>query len=211
MTDKTGRQIDLVISIDAPVEEAWKALTTGAGIRNWFCLDAKVNNPGPAGSVWLSFGEGMDWESQIGAWDENQHVSWVDEYERSGSKVRLAVDFYITSEKGQTKVRLVHSGFGDDSSWDSEIEGLTGGWAYFIFPNGGKIFIRAKSPPWYGKHSPLSTCVGTSFLKNWLINFGAMEYTPAAMIVASFNPDFLKSAMWSGWRWRAKSASGKSR
>ncbi|MEE8119690.1 MAG: hypothetical protein V3T39_09085 [Gammaproteobacteria bacterium] len=75
----------------------------------------------------------MAWESQIGAWEENAHVSWLDEYERSGEKVRLAVDFYISTEKGQTTVRLVHSGFGDGASWDNEIEGLSGGWAYFIY------------------------------------------------------------------------------
>ncbi|MEE8119691.1 MAG: hypothetical protein V3T39_09090 [Gammaproteobacteria bacterium] len=37
MTDKSSRQIKFAITIDAPIEEVWKALTTGEGIRNWFC------------------------------------------------------------------------------------------------------------------------------------------------------------------------------
>jgi hypothetical protein len=50
-----------------------------------------------------------------------------------GRMVRLAVDYHLEAQGGQVRVRLVHSGFDDSSSWDDYIDGLDAGWTYFLF------------------------------------------------------------------------------
>ena len=43
------------------------------------------------------------------------------------------VDWLISSEAGQTVLRLVHSGFGEGAKWDDQVDGTLGGWRYFLW------------------------------------------------------------------------------
>ena len=42
------------------------------------------------------------------------------------------MEFRIETAGGATRIRLVHSGFGGDGSWDDMIDGLEAGWSYFL-------------------------------------------------------------------------------
>jgi uncharacterized protein YndB with AHSA1/START domain len=103
----------------------WGALAEGEQLRNWFPLDARVN-PGPGGSVWLSWGEGADWEAPIEIWEPPHHMRTIDP-----APSKLAVDYFIESRGGETVLRVVHSGFGADA-WEDELETLDGGWRAFL-------------------------------------------------------------------------------
>ncbi len=113
------------ITIDASPEEVWRAISEGEGIKRWFTLDARVT-PGEGGAVWMSFGEGMDWEVPIRIWEPNRHLGTVDP-----PPSPLAVDYFIESRGGETVLRLVHSGFAADS-WDDELDTLNSGWRAFL-------------------------------------------------------------------------------
>ena len=39
----------------------------------------------------------------------------------------------ISTDGGQTVLRLVHSGFDEGANWDEQIDGLSGGWRYFLW------------------------------------------------------------------------------
>ncbi len=119
------KNVTAEVSIDADADTVWRALTEGEELKRWFPLDARVT-PGVGGAVWLSWGEGMDWEAPIEIWEPGRHLRTVDP-----APSKLAVDYYIESRGGETVLRLVHSGFGDDA-WDDEIDTMTSGWRTFF-------------------------------------------------------------------------------
>jgi uncharacterized protein YndB with AHSA1/START domain len=118
------KSVTTEIVIDADLETVWKALTEGEELKRWFPLDARVT-PGEGGSVWLSWGEGADWEAPITIWEPNRHLRTIDP-----PPSKLAVDYVLESRGGQTVFRIVHSGFAADA-WDDELDTLTAGWRAF--------------------------------------------------------------------------------
>ena len=127
------RVIDLTIDIDATLEEVWQALTTGEGIARWFAPYATVT-PGEGGSVSVGWDPNEMWSQPITVWEPQRRMQTASEMPTAdGRMVRLAVDYYLEARGGRVRVRLVHSGFDDSSSWDDYIDGLEAGWAYFLF------------------------------------------------------------------------------
>lgn len=118
-------KVEAELVLDADAETVWRALTEGEELKRWFPLDARVT-PGEGGAIWLSFGEGMDWEAPIEVWEPNRHLRSVDP-----PPSKLAVDYYLESRGGETVLRIVHSGFGADA-WDEELDTLNGGWSAFL-------------------------------------------------------------------------------
>jgi uncharacterized protein YndB with AHSA1/START domain len=119
------KTVEAQITIDADAATVWRALTEGEELKRWFPLDARVT-PGEGGKMWVSWGEGMDWETPIALWEPNRHLRTVDP-----APSVLAVDYYIESKGGQTVLRIVHSGFAADA-WDDELETMEGGWRAFL-------------------------------------------------------------------------------
>jgi uncharacterized protein YndB with AHSA1/START domain len=129
---RTDRVIDLTIDIDATLEEVWQALTTGEGIARWFAPHAAVT-PGEGGSVSVGWDPKELWTQPITVWEPMRRMQTAGEMPSAdGRMVRLAVDYYLEVQGGRVRVRLVHSGF-DDDSWDDYIDGLDAGWSFFLF------------------------------------------------------------------------------
>jgi uncharacterized protein YndB with AHSA1/START domain len=120
------RKHDLTIEIDAPVEEVWKAITEAENIVRWFAPEARVT-PGEGGSVFLSWGEGMGDEVKILIWEPNRRLRTG-----PGGDSPRTVDYILEAKGGATVLRLVHSGFGADASFDDEFESTFGGWSMFL-------------------------------------------------------------------------------
>lgn len=118
-------KVEASIAIDADAETVWRALTEGEELKRWFPLDARVT-PEAGGALWLSFGEGMDWEAPITLWEPNRHLRTEDP-----APSKAAIDYYIEAQGGQTVLRIVQSGFGADA-WEDELETLDGGWRAFL-------------------------------------------------------------------------------
>lgn len=124
MSDKP-KEVTAEITIDADAETVWRAVAEGEQIKQWFTLDARVT-PGAGGAIWMSFGEGMEWETPIEIWEPGRRLRTADP-----APVNLAVDYFIEAKGGETVVRLVHSGFGADA-WEDELETLDAGWRTFL-------------------------------------------------------------------------------
>jgi len=122
------RAVELEVTVDAPVEAVWKALSEGDGLRQWFPPEARVE-PGVGGKVWLSWGPGMEGEGLIQTWEPNRRIAWVDRM----APVPVVVDFTLEARGGTTVVRLVHSGFGAGAEWDEMYDSTEAGWTYFLF------------------------------------------------------------------------------
>jgi len=129
--------------IDAPIEDVWKALAEAEEITKWFSTEAKVT-PGEGGEIYLAWNEDFKGTSKIEIWDPPNHLrsvehreAWqADEPEKfvadTPNAVPLTVDYYLSTEQGKTVLRLVHSGFGVDESWDDEFNSIQRGWGTMI-------------------------------------------------------------------------------
>lgn len=121
---KQTRQIETAIDIEATPETVWKAIAEAEGIQRWFAPEVKVE-PGVGGSIWLSWGAGMEGSARIEIWEPNHHL-------RTSVAPKM-VDYYIEGgEGGTTRLRLVHSGFGADAKFDNEFESTRKGWPLFF-------------------------------------------------------------------------------
>lgn len=136
-TVKSSRSHETRITIDAPIEEVWKAITEAGEIARWFAPKMTVE-PGAGGSMLADFGPGLEWKNAIEVWEPNRHLRLVETRDRmltppgveqKMETCRLVQDYYLEAEGGTTVLRLVHSGFGATSDWDDEYEGTRGGWA----------------------------------------------------------------------------------
>lgn len=136
MTSGSGkpRSIEIELRVDAPEEAAWRAISRGEEMARWFSPEARIE-PGEGGSVWLSWGEGMEGEAPVDLWEEGRRIRWVEEMPAPGEEgetVPLAVELSVEGREGDTTIRLVHSGFTEDAGWDEYFDGLLTGWSYFM-------------------------------------------------------------------------------
>ena len=129
------RAIAIDAHIDASPADVWHALTDAKALADWFAPFVNAGE-GVGGIVELSWdGENM-WPVTIEVWNPGQHLRQASDGppEPDGTPgPRLLVDWFISTEAGQTVLRLVHSGFGAGAEWDDQIDGLTGGWRYFLW------------------------------------------------------------------------------
>lgn len=132
------RSHETTITIDAPIEEVWRAITEAERIQRWFAPKMRVD-PRKGGEYVSDWGPGLEWRTVIEVWEPNRRLRLAETRDRvmSASDVpeplepcRLVQDFYLEAAAGgRTVVRLVHSGFGSSEAWDREYEGTRGGWA----------------------------------------------------------------------------------
>ena len=133
MTEKKPeRTLELHVDVDVPLEAAWKAITEGPGIANWFAPVAEVSAPGEGATVTAGWSEEMMITSTVVAWEPLKHVRWLDESGWMGPGTALALDFHLSTENGKTRVRLVQSAFGASEGWDDLFDGIKTGWTYFL-------------------------------------------------------------------------------
>jgi uncharacterized protein YndB with AHSA1/START domain len=138
-TTEQVRAFRMSLDIDASPDDVWRALTEANELVRWFSTEARVT-PGKGGSMLWSWGQGEDWETRIDAWEPGRLLRLVQEdarpYDTQGRQLppgevesaRIAMEFTLESHQGKTRLRLVHSGFGRGTAWDSEIEGISEGW-----------------------------------------------------------------------------------
>ncbi len=136
---QSARTIETTVEINAPVDAVWNALTDADELVRWFPLQAR-SQPGPDGSIWISWDGDYDGEMGIKIWEPNQHlrVSWP--WQGPGPETSPAcaeptvsevmVDYRLEGRGGATVLRLVHSGFGTGTDWDAQYDGTCRGWAF---------------------------------------------------------------------------------
>jgi uncharacterized protein YndB with AHSA1/START domain len=133
------RAFETSIDIDASPDDVWRALTEAQELMRWFALEARVV-PGPGGSVFLSWGdEAWSSEDRIEAWEPGRRLRLVHEQTTFDADGRptpaevtaarpISIEFTLETRQGGTRLRVVHSGFGQGADWDDELEGVGVGW-----------------------------------------------------------------------------------
>lgn len=117
------------VKIGVPPERVWRAITDPKELVRWFPLeaDSDLRVGGRIDYGWGAF-EGR---CEILQLEPNQHLSitWNMHGELEG-EAPLVVDWYLQPEGDGTTLRVVHSGFGPEASFDDEFEGTRRGWRF---------------------------------------------------------------------------------
>jgi uncharacterized protein YndB with AHSA1/START domain len=120
------RTVEREVTIAADAAAVWKALTEADELVRWFPLDARVK-PGAGGSVWMSWQELYEGESEIDIWEPERHLRL--RFPRHGPLV-MATDYHLQARGGSTVLRVVTSGFGSGADWDVMYGGVSRGWDF---------------------------------------------------------------------------------
>jgi uncharacterized protein YndB with AHSA1/START domain len=137
---RSARSTQTAVEIAAPPETVWRALTDPTEIVRWFALSAEVE-PRIGGTVTWRWQDTYVWPSRIEIWEPARHLRLAYMQLTAAdaksprpaaaevkSAYELVMDFQLEAVGGATALRLVHSGFGRDSSWDDEYDGVRRGW-----------------------------------------------------------------------------------
>ena len=125
-----SRQFEMQLEIAAPRDAVWSAISSDTELRRWFAPEAKVV-PGAGGEILWRWNGLHSWPQVIEVWEPGSRLrtrydSSVDDGE--GGKLPLWLDFFLEGEGGRTTLRLVQSGFGPESTFDEEYDGISRGW-----------------------------------------------------------------------------------
>jgi len=126
VTEPRGRALTREITIAAPVDAVWQALTDAEELTRWFPPFARVQ-PGAGGRLWRAWQSGDETEERIERWEPNVHLRSVG---LTGVWKGIVTDYHLTGQGGTTMLRVVSSGFGDDADWDALYDAFGGGWDF---------------------------------------------------------------------------------
>lgn len=131
-------QIEREIVIEAPIDVVWRIVTEPDQIKQWFSSEVDLDaQAGGAGRV--SFEEGETFYLQVEAFDPPHRFAfrWLHE---QGPKPRpensMLVEFTLRPEAGNTRLRVVESGF-DQIDWSDErkakyAQDHSNGWPFYL-------------------------------------------------------------------------------
>jgi uncharacterized protein YndB with AHSA1/START domain len=125
----SARRYEQTLDLQVPREAVWKALTDGAEIARWFAPEARVD-PQVGGVVGWTWRDHFDWQQTIDVFEPGRHLrTRYDAWRGEGDAAHpLFIDFHLEGDGGATTLRIVHSGFGADASFDQEFDAISGGW-----------------------------------------------------------------------------------
>lgn len=126
------QSLEAELTIDAPADAVWKALTDAEELMRWFPFQAKVE-PGAGGTIWMSWDGSFEDSQPIQAWEpERRLVTGWPLPTPPGEKPAppTVVEYRLEARGSSTRLRLVHSGFPTGDDWDDIFESHRRGWSY---------------------------------------------------------------------------------
>jgi uncharacterized protein YndB with AHSA1/START domain len=112
------------IEIRSTPKTLWRALTEPSGIESWFAPDVRVS-PGNGGSIWVSWGPGMEGESRITAWELERRFAYSME---NGSEEPNVTEFAIEAEADQCRLSVTQSGLANEE----QLNAVAAPWGLFL-------------------------------------------------------------------------------
>lgn len=171
------RAVEATVEIEAPVEAVWKALTDAEELTNWFPLQATVE-PGEGGKIWYAWRDYHQSAARISIWEPESRLrvvysSEVQEEQQGEAGLEselenpvdfdpaneLAVEYVLEEAAGATRLKVIHSGFGQGSQWDEWHDGVRRGWRFEL--SGLRHYLerhrgRSRATAWARKVADLS-------------------------------------------------------
>ena len=131
-------QIEREILIEAPIDVVWRIVTEPDEIKRWFCADAQLDGrTGGAGR--MVFEHGYTYFLEVVAFEPPSRFAyrWLREAAvKTRPENSLLVEFTLQAEAGNTRLRVVESGF-DKLDWTDEakakyFEENSSGWQFYV-------------------------------------------------------------------------------
>jgi len=130
MNNDDTRAFEIELFLGHHPEMVWEALTDPEIVTRWFPPIAEVT-PGVGGRVLWQWENVGQFETEIATWEPNRRLRLLEhKSDKAGTPVVHTMDFQITQEPKGSRLRLVHSGFGQGSEWDDEFDGICAGWTF---------------------------------------------------------------------------------
>jgi uncharacterized protein YndB with AHSA1/START domain len=129
---KAPRALTLEARLPATPEEVARMLTDPAEIGRWFAPFVEASGS----LLTFSWSPEMVWRTRVEIVEPGRLVRWADERpeeQHGGAPGAMLVEWTLSAEAGGTRLRLVHSGFGDGADWDAQYDGTEEGWRYFLW------------------------------------------------------------------------------
>lgn len=158
---KPPRTLTLEALLPATPEQLSRMLTDPAELARWFA--PFVGGSGRVGDLLtLRWGPDVVWRTRLEAIEPGRLVRWRDappEDQKNGPPGGMVIEWTLTAEPGGTRLRLVHSGFGDGADWDDQYDGTEAGWSFYLWHLGETLRHHAgeaRAVVWERRPSPLS-------------------------------------------------------
>jgi uncharacterized protein YndB with AHSA1/START domain len=129
--DENGRRyVELELDVHGTPEQVWKAIATGPGISSWFTPTTVEEREG--GSMLFDLGPGLQAPATVTRWEPPALFAYEERDWMPGAPP-LATEITVQAQAGGTcRVRLVHSLFATDASWDDQLGSFEAGWPTFF-------------------------------------------------------------------------------
>lgn len=127
---RSARSFEIEIVLDAATSVVWEAIATDSGLQRWFATGAQLT-PGVGGEVVWRWSDQFTWPQKIEVWEPGRRLRTRYDSpvaDGKGGRHPLFIDWALSGEGGRTRLRLVQSGFGSESDFDQEYDGISRGW-----------------------------------------------------------------------------------
>jgi len=132
----SSRVLEFTVDLPTDADAVWRLLTDPAGIAQWFAPQVEGSGE-PGGTLTLSWGPEMRWNTKVAAAERGKLVRWQDEFDAyqqlPSTAAPVVIEWQLSPGPGGTRLRLVHSGFGDGADWDDMYDGTKAGWTFFMW------------------------------------------------------------------------------
>lgn len=132
-SDDGRRSVRAEIEIEATPEAVWKAIATGPGVQAWFMGMESEFDERVGGEIRTKMGEEMVKMGELTAWDPPKHFASACEDAYGPGTPKAGFEWTVEAKGGgKCVLRLVHSLFLDDDSWDTQLGDAEFGWGAFF-------------------------------------------------------------------------------
>ncbi|HUM13329.1 MAG TPA: SRPBCC domain-containing protein [Myxococcaceae bacterium] len=138
MSDSPPKTRSLVLEAHLPgtPDELARMLTDPLELARWFA--PFVEGPGTPGAlVTFRWSPDMVWKTRPEIIEPGRRVLWRDappEEQPGGPPgATMVIEWSLAAEAGGTRLRLVHSGFGEGAEWEDQYDATNAGWRFFLW------------------------------------------------------------------------------
>jgi uncharacterized protein YndB with AHSA1/START domain len=124
------RSVEMTLEVQGTPEQVWEAMATGPGISSWF-VRTEVE-PREGGAMLFDFGPGLQSQAVVTKWDAPRVFAY-EEREWLPGAPPVATEITVEGRTGGTcVVRMVHSLFASEDTWDDQLGSFEKGWPVFF-------------------------------------------------------------------------------
>lgn len=129
------RTLTLEVELPGTPDEVSRMLSDPTELARWFA--PFVDGTGQIGDLLtLGWTADVQWRTRLDAIEPGRFVRWRDppvDEQPPGSPGAMVVEWTLTPTLGGTRLRLVHSGFGEGADWDDQYDATDMGWRFFLW------------------------------------------------------------------------------